>query len=232
MMKKKGTFIVIEGTDGSGKTEQFKRLVARLRRAGAATGRGVATVDFPQYDKPSSYFVREYLNGKYGGWRDVGPYRASLFYALDRFDVRPLMERHLAAGRVLVANRYLPSSMGHQGAKIAGSAERSKFFRWLYDLEYNILGIPRPDLTLILHVPAAVAQKLVDQKGSREYVGGAKRDIHEADVRHLKQAERTYRSIAKTFPRDFRLVECYEKGRLLSIAEIHERVWHIVKKIL
>src|SRR3989344_3728667 len=118
MPNRRGKLFVIEGTDGSGKTEQFKRLVQRLKKE----GRRVATVDFPQYGKPSSYFVREYLNGKYGGWRDVGPYACSLFYALDRFDVRPIMHRTFAAGKVLVSNRYMPSSMGHQGAKKIGRA--------------------------------------------------------------------------------------------------------------
>jgi dTMP kinase len=228
MRKKRGAFIVIEGTDGSGKTEQFKRLIARLKRE----KKKVATVDFPQYDKPSSYFVREYLNGKYGGWREVGPYRASLFYALDRFDVRPIMRKQLAAGRVLVSNRYIPSSMGHQGAKIPDTRERLKYFRWLYNLEYNILGIPRPTVTIVLHIPAKIAQQLIDGKGSREYVGGVKRDIHEADLKHLALAEKTYRMMVKTFPRDFKLIECFEKGRLLPIDEIHERVWKIVKKYL
>ena len=74
-----GKFIVIEGTDGSGKTEQFKRLVPRL-----AEQREVVTIDFPQYDSPSAYFVTEYLNGRYGTAEEVGSHKASLFYALDR----------------------------------------------------------------------------------------------------------------------------------------------------
>jgi dTMP kinase len=65
----RGTFIVIEGTDGSGKGTQFKMLVDRLRK----DGHDVALFDFPQYDEPSSYFVKEYLNGKYGTAEEVGP---------------------------------------------------------------------------------------------------------------------------------------------------------------
>ncbi len=228
MKKGKGKFIVIEGSDGSGKTAQFMRLVARLRKA----GRRVATVDFPQYEKPSSYFVREYLNGKYGGWQDVGPYRSSLFYALDRFDARPFMHEKLKKGFILVANRYTASSMGHQGAKISDHKKRLSFFKWLHDLEYEVLGIPRPDKSLVLHVPAKIAQSLVDRKGTREYVKGVKRDIHEADVRYLALAEKTYLDMITTFPRDFRLIECTERGTLLSIDEIHERVWKEAQKVL
>jgi dTMP kinase len=69
-----GIFLVIEGTDGSGKGTQFKLLVERLKKA----GHEVATFDFPQYDEPSSYFVKEYLNGRYGTAEDVGPYTQSI----------------------------------------------------------------------------------------------------------------------------------------------------------
>ena len=226
--KTKGKFIVIEGTDGSGKTAQFKKLLPRLKRAGFP----VATFDFPQYGKPSCYFVERYLNGEYGGWKEVGPYKASLFYAIDRFDIGRKIRAAISKGNVVISNRYVPSNMGHQGAKIADPRERKKFFKWLYDLEYRILGIPKPDLIVVLHMPARTAQKLVDQKGSREYVKGVKRDLHEADITHLLQAERTYLEMARMFPRDFKLVECVERGRLLSILEVHEKIWRIVEKRL
>lgn len=218
----------MEGTDGSGKTTQFKKLVSRLRRNGLK----VATFDFPQYDKPSSYFAREYLNGRYGGWREVGPYKASIFYALDRFDVGAKINKLLREGKVIVSNRYTASNMGHQGAKIENRAQRRNFFRWLYEFEYGLLGIPKPALTLVLHVPSEIAQKLVDKKGAREYIGGVKRDIHEADIEHLRRAEETYLDLVKTFPRDFKLVECLEGGRLLTPEAIHNKVWRLIEKRL
>lgn len=224
----RGKLIIIEGTDGSGKSTQFKMLVRKLRRSGAR----VATFDFPQYEKPSSYFVREYLNGHYGGWKEVGPYRASVFYALDRFDVAPQIKRWLKEGRMVVANRYVASNMGHQGAKINSPAGRRAYFKWLSELEYGTLGIPKPDFTFVLHMPAGVAQKLVDQKGSREYIGGIKRDIHEADLNHLRQAEKTYLEMVKIFPREFKIVECVKKGKLLSPEVVHAKLWSLVAKHL
>ena len=217
---------MIEGTDGSGKSEQAKLLVSRLRRS----GKKVAVFDFPQYKRQSSHFIREYLNGVYGTWRDVGPYQASLFYALDRFDAAPLIKKSLKEGIIVVANRYVASNMAHQGAKMSRK-ERRKFFQWIYELEYRTLGVPRPDLNVVLHVPSRIAQKLVDRKGKREYLGGAKRDIHEADLGHLKRAEAAYIEMAKTFPREFRLIECVRNGKLLSISEIGEGVWSVAKKI-
>lgn len=223
-MPKKGRFIVLEGTDGSGKGTQFEILMRRLKSQGA----DVATFDFPQYEKQSSYFVREYLNGKYGSSEAVGPYRASMFYALDRFDVGEQIRHWLNEGRTVISNRYVSSNMGHQGAKMGHSA-RKNFFRWLNDLEYGILGIPRPHLTIVLHVPAKTAQALVDKKAARKYIGGAKRDIHEADLNHLKRAEDTYLDMVRTYPREFKLVECMEGSRLMTVDEIHQKIWRLVE---
>ncbi len=223
-----GKLIVIEGVDGSGKTVQFEMLVRRLRRLGLR----VATFDFPQYEKPSSYFVREYLNGHYGGWKQVGPYQASIFYALDRFDVVSQIKRWLKQGRIVVTNRYVPSNMAHQGAKIDSPASRRTYFKWLAELEYGILGIPKPSLVVVLHVPAVMARKLVDKKSRREYIGGAKFDLHEADLKHFRQAEKTYLEMVKLFPREFRLVECVEKGKLLSPEAVHVKVSSLVAKHL
>src|SRR5687767_3694346 len=109
----RGIFIAIEGADGSGKGTQFKRLATRLARAGY----DVAAFDFPQYNQPSSYFVRQYLNGKYGSAEEVGPYTGSLFYALDRYEAAPLIRKALEQGKVVLTNRFVGSNMAHQGAK-------------------------------------------------------------------------------------------------------------------
>lgn len=224
----KGKFVVIEGTDGSGKTEQFKKLIEKLKFCNFK----VATFDFPQYGKPCAYFVEQYLNGKYGSWEEVGPYKASMFYALDRFEASKEIKKELQTGKIVISNRYVASNMGHQGSKINSKAERIKLYKWLDEFEFEILEIPRPALNIVLHIPAEIAQKLVDKKGQREYLKGAKRDIHEADIKHLKRAEQAYLEIVKLFPKDFCLVECVENGRLLSIEEIHEKIRQIIKRVL
>jgi dTMP kinase len=223
-----GKFIVIEGTDGSGKGTQFKKLIERLPE-----GFPFSTVDFPQYGDAASYFVQEQLNGHYGTLHENIPKRASLFYALDRFDAsEKRMKGWLNEGKTIIANRYVGSSMGHQGAKFDTKQERVDFFKWLYDLEYGICGIPKPDLNIILHVPAAIAQKMVDKKNKREYLEDKKRDIYEDDLSHLQKAEQVYLEIAELFPDNFTVVECVENGQLLSIDEVHEKVWVIASKTL
>lgn len=223
-----GIFIVIEGTDGSGKGTQHGLLLDRLR----ASGYEVKAVDFPRYGQPSAYFVEKYLTGGYGESRDSSPRKASLFYALDRFDASPEIKQTLTSGGVVVANRYVASNMGHQGAKIKDKEERLAFFKWIHDLEYVTLGIPKPTLNIFLHVPATVSSELVAKKAERKYLKGAKRDIHEADLEHLIRAEETYKEMVRLFPSEFLKIECAPDGRLLSVNTIHELVWAETKKLL
>jgi len=220
-MANKGKFIVIDGTDGSGKTVQTKLLYDRLMSAGFS----VEMADFPQYGQKSSGLIEEYLKGKYGTADEVGPYRASIFYAGDRYDASFKIKQWLDEGKVVISNRYLTANMGHQGGKIKNALERKNYFDWLYKLEYGLFGIPKPDLNIILHVPAEVAQKLAGHKDERDNFGGIRQDIHEADLNHLKNAENVYLDIARSFP-DFRLIECVWDNQLLSREAICDMIWH------
>ncbi len=215
-----GKFFVIDGTDGSGKKTQTERLIRRLRDEGFS----VETISFPQYGKPSAKKVEEYLAGKYGPADAIDPRTASLYYAEDRLAAKPQIESWLEAGRHVVADRFVASNMGHQGGKIRDPQERREFFRWEDELEFGQNALPRPDLNIILHVPAAVAATLVDRRGNAK-------DAHEADPGHLERAEATYVEMARSFP-GFALVECVENGRLLSVDEIHEKVWAVVRPLL
>lgn len=217
--RKRGTFIVIEGTDGSGKSTQFKLLARALRRA----GRRVKTIKFPQYGKPSAYLVEEYLNGAYGKATDVGPYKASLFYALDRFQASFQIKRWLEQGYVVLSDRYLLSNAAHQGGKLKGRAARAAYWSWLMNLEYEVLGIVRPNRTLVLHVPSALARRLMNKRGNRTYLKGkAKLDIHEADAKHIRATEAAYLELARRYR--LPVIEGVERGRLLTPHEIHRRV--------
>lgn len=223
----KGTFIVIEGTDGSGKGTQFARLTERLTKEGY----DVATFDFPQYEQPSSHFVKEYLNGKYGSADEVGPYTGSLFYALDRYEAAPKIREALEQGKVVLANRFVGSNMAHQGTKFIHAEERRGYFIWLDNLEFEMLKIPRPTASLVLRVPAETAQQLVDQKEQRTYTD-KKRDIHEADLAHLKKSVEVYDDMCQLFPRDFSRVDCTRNGEMLDIDMIHEIIWRKVEPML
>lgn len=217
-----GKLIVIDGTDGSGKKTQTQLLLDRLQKAGYPT----ISISFPQYGKKSAGLVEEYLNGKYGKADALDPYIASLFYALDRFDLSHDIKKSLDEGKIIVTDRYVDANAGHQGGKIKDPEDRKRYIAWLYNLEYRILGIPKPDVVFILHVPAEIGQQLVLTKQQRLYLEeGKKTDAHEADLDHLKAAEKTYLWLAKQYPLDHKIVECVRSGEMLSREEIHGIIW-------
>lgn len=215
----KGKLFVIEGTDGSGKGTQTKLLVKKLEHLGY----DVATQDFPRYGKKSAGLVEEYLNGRYGTAVEVGPYRASIFYACDRYAASFDIKEWLDEGKIVILNRYVSSNMGHQACKIEDETERAKYLQWLDELEFGLFGIPRPTTVFFLYVPAEIGQQLVEKKGLRQYIEGTQsKDIHEADLTHLKAAEATYKSIAKEY--GWKQIDCVVDGKLRSIEEIHEAI--------
>ncbi len=222
--QKQGIFIVLEGTDGSGKGTQFEILKNKLEKS----GHEIETFDFPQYDQPSSYFIKEYLNGNYGSIEEVGPYTASIFFALDRYEASNRIKNAINKGKIVLANRFTGSNMAHQGTKFATQEERIGYFNWLEAIEYKMLGIQRPDLSLVLKVDADIAQKLVDQKQARSYTN-KKRDLHEADLSHLKKAVEVYEDLCELFPNEFTLINCVRSGKIMSIEAISDIIWQTVQ---
>jgi dTMP kinase len=228
---KRGKFIVIDGIDGSGKTTQTGLLAKRLKKEGYH----VMIADFPQHGEKSAALADEYLNGKYGTAEEVGPYRASIFFACDRYAASLKIKKFLDKGGIVISNRYVTANMGHQGGKIKSRKERKKYFAWLYDLEYRIFSIPKPDINIILHLDTKIAQKLVDKKvgkrNERKYILNGKKDIHEMDEKHLRNSEKVYIEISKLFP-DFILVECARKGQLMTKEEINGIMWARISNFL
>ncbi|MBI2484274.1 thymidylate kinase [Candidatus Uhrbacteria bacterium] len=223
----RGTLIAIEGTDGSGKGTQIALLAERLR----TEGRTVAVHSFPQYGKKSAGLVEEYLNGAYGHADSVDPHAASLFFALDRFDASRAINDELAEGAIVLLDRYIDSNVGHQGGKIRNEDERARYVAWLYDLEFRILKNPRPDFTLVIHVPPSIGQEMVKKKAQRSYLeGGKTHDMHEGDLQHLQHAEEAFLWLVQTSPNTHELIESYT-DRLLTPQEVHEKVWSKVHAI-
>jgi len=230
----KGKFFVLEGVDGSGKATQTKLLVAALVKKGYK----VEKVDFPQYGKGSAALLEMYLNGGYGTAEEVGPYRASIFYACDRYDVSFKVRQWLAEGKIVISDRYIASNIGHQGGKIIkDKKEWEKYILWLHDLEFSIFKIPRPDYTLILKISPELSMKMsnniknAEKKQKRAlYLGSDKQhDIHEADSGHLANTLKSYTEISKKYPKEYKMVECEEAGKFLPIDQIHKKILQLVE---
>ncbi len=220
-----GKLVVIDGTDGSGKATHAGMLIERLARE----GRNASLADFPRYKNPSAYFVERYLRGEYGPLETIGAKKASLFYALDRYDASFDMRKSLQEGAIIVSNRYVSSNMGHQAGKIDDPTERAECIEWLKELEYGIFELPRPDANVLLYVPPEVGQMLVDKKAAREYTQGKKRDIHEADLSHLQKASGAYLEVATR--EGWKVINCMADSQTLRPKEvIHEEIYAYLKE--
>ena len=216
---KQGKFFVFEGIDGCGKSTQTKLLAEYC----AEKGYQVERIDFPLHGERSSLMVDDYLTGKYGSSKEVNPYAASVFYAIDRYDASFKIKKWLSEGKIVVSDRYLVSNVGHQGGKIKEKSEWKKYVNWLYELEYNIFGIPKPDYTFILKTSPEFSLKLANKITDKEkqnrraaYLGqSGKQDIHEKDENHLANALNSYLLVAEEFPNDFKIIECLDNNQLL-----------------
>jgi dTMP kinase len=221
MQTSKGKFIVIDGTDGTGKGTQSELLVKRLQKA----GKKVKLFDFPQYGKKSAGLVEEYLNGVFGELKDVDPYVAATFYAVDRYAASKELRELLNQGYYIISNRYTSASMGHQASNIANGKEREKFLDWLYDFEFNIFKIPQPDVVVLLHLEPQKARLRVDNKGQRNYLQGKKRDILEEDLIHQVKAYECYLDVAKKY--NWIMVDT-DKG----IEDVHNDIWEKISHLV
>ena len=219
-----GKLIVFEGTDGSGKSTQFELLTKRLETEGTAFHR----LRFPQYEEPSSALIRMYLGGAFGEDPEaVNAYAASTFYAVDRYaSYQRVWKDYYQGGGLVVSDRYTTSNAVHQGSKVQ-EGERAEFFRWLYDLEYDRMGLPRPDLVVLLDMPVELSEQLMRK---REQSTGTHADIHERDEAYLKKCHEAALHAAAYY--GWRTVSCAKDGAIRSVEEIHEEVYAIVKSCL
>lgn len=214
----KGRLIVIEGTDGSGKSTQFARLCQRAEAAGIPFQRLV----FPQYQEESSALVRMYLGGEFGKHpEDVNAYAASSFYAVDRYaSWKKVWQRWYERGGLVLTDRYTTSNAVHQGSKLPDE-EKGPFFRWLADFEYRRLGLPEPDLVLYLDMPTDQAMTMLRQREAATHTKG---DIHEVDTGYLALCRRTALRAAEEL--GWKRIPCLkETGALRSPEEIQEEIW-------
>lgn len=226
LKKRKGKLIVIDGGDGSGKGTQSKLLLEYLKKNKIPT----KYFDFPQYyNSFHGKTVAKFLRGEFGSIDQVSPYLASLAYALDRASVKPQMEEFLQKGGYILANRYAPSSLAHQGAKFVNKKEREEYLQWNYDLEYKVHKIPKEDIVIYLYVPWQIAQELTSKKNARQYLKGKAKDIHEKDTDHIRLAQEMYLELAKR-NKHWVKIDCMKGDTIDTIENIHQKIIAVLKE--
>jgi dTMP kinase len=215
----RGRLLEIDGPDGAGKKTQTERLLERLRSLGLE----VETMSFPRYGHPAAQNIERFLRGEMGPLSEVDPYVISREYAFDRQDATPLIRVALEAGKVFVCDRFTTANAGYQGSRIGDPRERKKFFSWLITFEHVELQIPRPDLTIILHVEPAVFEKRLRaraEKGELKSGEGAP-DILERNVQAQRRAAETYKAISRMF--SYPMID-----GSLDETTVSDRIWQVI----
>ncbi len=215
-----GKLIVLEGTDGSGKSTQFRLLAQRLDQEKYKFQKLV----FPQYSQPSSALIRMYLGGEFGSSpSDVNAYAASAFYAVDRYaSFKKVWGEWYAQGGLVISDRYTTSNAVHQASK-EPEEKRQEFLKWLYDFEYGKLGLPRPDLVLYLDVPTDFTEHLLR---GRETATHTSADIHEQDTAYLATCRQAGKAAASYY--GWTVISCVQHGKMRSMEDIHEEIYRHV----
>lgn len=217
--------LVIEGTDGSGKTTQLGLVVEEYKRLGLP----VATFDFPQYEKTFfGKFTGRFLSGEFGGLSEINPYLATLSYALDRWQAGPSIVGYLNQGKTVFCNRYVGSNMAHQAAKLLPE-KQDDFLSWEMELEYKIFGVPKEDLVVFLHVAPEISAKLLEKRQAKNHLNGKQKDIAEENLIHQKETEKVYLSLVKKFPH-WEMIECVKDGQIRGIDDIHRELMTIFRQ--
>lgn len=219
-----GKIIVIEGLDGCGKSTQLEILGERLQKSGYSC----RTVSFPNYNSPACEPVKMYLGGEFGSNPDdVNAYAASTFYAIDRFaSFKTDWEEFYKTDGIIVCGRYVTSNAVHQCSKLPLS-EWEKFSDWLYDFEYNKIGIPKPDAVLFLSMPPQMSEKLLMTRYDGD---GEKKDIHEKDIEYQIKCREAASFSAQH--NGWRIIDCTDGEKLRSIDDISDEIFGLVSSII
>lgn len=209
-------FIVIDGSDGSGKQTQVELLVEYFR----GEGKKVSSLDFPRYEKNfHGQLLKASLRGDFGDFISLDPYVASFLYTADRFESSAEIMRKLAEGEVVIADRFTTANMIHQGGKFSDPVERKKYLDWIWDLEFGYLKLPVPDIILFLKVPVKVSLDLLEGKKGR--------DLAEQSIPYLKSSLACAEAIAPDY--GWIVVDCAPNGVLRSRESIHEEIVNLTQ---
>lgn len=224
-----GKLIIIEGTDGSGKQTQTELIYNKLTLLLGIEK--IKKLSFPNYESKSSEPVKMYLSGEFGkNVEDVNAYAASILYSVDRFaSFKTEWENFYNGGGVIISDRYTTSNMIHQASKIKDDSEREKYLKWLIDLEWNKIAIPKPDLVLFLDVPFEISQRLIEERKNK-ITGDNKKDIHENNTEYLKNSYNIAKNLSEKY--NWNVISCVENDKLKSIEDINNEIMNEIKKIL
>lgn len=232
MSQEVGKLISIEGIDGSGKKTQARLLFQKLKR----DNHKCEIINIPFYDSPSGRIVGQcYLGMQRKDWLGdkawfedpdkVDPKIASLYYAANRSEVSNKIKNLINHGFIVILDRWVESNMGHQAGKATSPEDCQKIIDFIEKLEYGLLELPKPDLTIFLHMPSEVSLELIKQRGDT-------RDGHE-NLNHIKNAEDSYIKLSEI--KQWKTIKCapdLTMGSLRAPEDIAEEIYNYIRDLL
>ena len=117
--------------------------------------------------------------------------------------------------------------MVHQAGKIESDEEKDKFLDWLFDLEFGMYGLPKPDEVFLLKMPVDIAIDLIKNRDNK-FTHSSQKDIHERDSQHLKDSYQAACYVAQKY--NWYAIDCVKDGKLRTREEIHEEIFNEIKK--
>ncbi len=212
--------IAIEGIDGSGKTVQFDLLEKKL----VASGYTVTKRSYPAYGSFFGTRIGELLSGETGlNATDVDQKSMALWFAMDRFD--DLKQFTDGEYDFMIINRYVLSNAVYQSIRDV-DIDKPDIVDWVFELEYEKLNLPKPDLTLVFDVELGCANLNVGKKGFRDYVGMGK-DVYESSTSIQRRSKEKYIEVAAKYD-NIEIVSCTNEGVMLTPEEISSKVFELV----
>ncbi len=218
-----GKLFVIDGLDGCGKATQTELLLQELLRR----GHRARSISFPDYDSLSSGPVRMYLSGELSqDANEINAYAASSFFSVDRYcrymsDFKNFYDE----GGIVICDRYTTANAIHQCTKLP-QEKHDIFVDWLFDFEYNKIGIPKPDMVLYLSLSVELSSRLMDKR----YESSGDRDIHEKNKEHQYSALTVARSLAHRL--GWQEIDCEQDGDIRPREDIADEILNFVLKLI
>jgi dTMP kinase len=218
----RGKLIVLEGTDSSGKTTQYNKLVERLK----SEGKEIVSYHFPKHGNLFGEVVDDYLMGKFGKKEDLSPEFIAMLYMTDFYNSKKEMDAVLDQGKHIILSRFFSSTLTYQ-VSLAKKEDKARVWDWIV----NVCSLlPQPDLTLVLTVNPEISKKLLDNdNNAEEYKKGLKKDQHETDVEFQKNVFKEYLRNIELL--NWKKIDCVENDLLLPIEKIHEKIFSEVKNV-
>ncbi|AKK10524.1 dTMP kinase [Corynebacterium uterequi] len=174
--------VTVEGIDGAGKNTLVERLTAPL---------GARRLSFPRYEQSiHAQLAQEALHGRMGDLTDSAYAMATLF-ALDRHGARDLLEAYVGSPEVLVLDRYVASNAAYTWARTGDQAAAD----WVAELEFSRLGLPEPDLQILLATDPVEARRRA--RGREQADATRARDAYERDAGLQERTFAAYQALAQ-----------------------------------